>query len=144
VWGRAEQGAEEAAWTWTELPATSVGRYGCSGCVMSDGRFAVLGGQSCGGRNDGPTSSCEALAFGDGDAHWEPLPPMHDARSYFVCETVAGCPIVAGGLRLKSAELYDAELNRWLRLPCDLPFLGGFSLFGGRFGALAYMGSAVL
>ena len=59
---------------------------------------------------------------------------MHDARAYFACGTVAGCPIVAGGRGLKSAELYDAELNRWLRLPCDLPCES--SLYG--------MGSAVL
>jgi hypothetical protein len=36
----------------------SVARYGCRGCVMSYGRFAVLGGTS----NDHvPTSSCEVL-----------------------------------------------------------------------------------
>ena len=71
----------------------SVARAGCCECVMSDGRFAVLGGES----NDGATSSCEALAFDDGDAHWEPLPPMHDERYNFACGVVAGCPIVAGG-----------------------------------------------
>ena len=98
---------------------------------MSDGRFAVLGGES----NDGvPLSSCEALAF-DGVAHWELLPPMHDARDGFVCGAFAEWIIVDGGLGLKSAELYDAELNRWLRLPCDLP-----SYEAG----LSFMGSAVL
>jgi hypothetical protein len=97
---------------------------------MSDGRFAVLGGV----RNTAtPLSSCEALVV-DGDAHWEPLPPMHDSRAYFACGTVDGCPIVAGGRGLKSAELYDAELNLWLRHPCDLPYDGG----------LVGMGSAVL
>ena len=59
---------------------------------------------------------------------------MHDARSFFACGAVARCVIAAGGLGLKSAELYDAELNRWLRLPCDLPHVGG----------LSGMGSAVL
>jgi hypothetical protein len=49
VWGPPGQGAEDAAWTWTELPAMSVPCYGCSGCVMSGGRFAVLGGESSGG-----------------------------------------------------------------------------------------------
>jgi hypothetical protein len=105
VWGTPAQGAPDAAWSWRALPAMSVGRYGCCGCVMSDGRFAVLGGR---------TTSCEALVV-DGDAHWEPLPPMHDARDGFACGAVDGCPIVAGGEGLKSAELYDAELNRWLR-----------------------------
>jgi hypothetical protein len=114
VWGPPEHGAGDAAWTWTELPAMSAQRWGCCGCVMSDGRFAVLGGFI--------TSSCEALAF-DGDAHWEPLPPMHDARAYFACWAVAGCVIVAGGTGLTSAEVYDEELNRWLRLPCELPYV---------------------
>jgi hypothetical protein len=59
VWGPPVQGAPEAAWAWRQLPAMSVARRGCSGCVMSDGRFAVLGGMS--------TSSCEALAIGDND-----------------------------------------------------------------------------
>jgi hypothetical protein len=131
VWGPPEQGTLEAAWIWRELPAMSAARYACSGCVMSDGRFAVLGGHS----NDYDLmTSCEALAIDDGVAHWEPLPPMHDARSFFACGAVARCVIAAGGLGLKSAELYDAELNRWLRLPCDLPHVGG----------LSGMGSAVL
>jgi hypothetical protein len=103
----------------------SAGHYGCCGCVMSNGRFAVLGGA---------TSSCEALVVDDGDVHWDTLPPLHDARACFACGAVAGCVIVAGGTGLTSAEVYDAELNRWLRLPCDLPYDGG----------LRSMGSAVL
>jgi hypothetical protein len=130
VWGPPDQGAADAAWSWRALPAMSTARYGCGGCVLSDGRFAVLGGRS----NGNHPTSCEALAFDDGDAHWEPLPPMHDARDHFACGAVAGCPIVAGGYGLQSAELYDAELNRWLRLPCDLPYDDG----------LMSMGSAVL
>ena len=131
VWGAPEQGAPDAAWTWRELPAMIAERHGCCGCVLSDGRFAVLGGES----NDFvPMSSCEAPAIDGGDAHWEPLPPMNDARSFFACGTVAGCVIVAGGYARKSAEVYDEELNRWLRLPCDLPYVGG----------LHGMGSAVL
>jgi hypothetical protein len=47
---------------------------------------------------------------------------MHDTQSFFACGAVAGCVIVAGGEGLKSAEVYDEELNRWLRLPCDLPY----------------------
>jgi hypothetical protein len=113
-----QQGAADAAWSWTELPEMSTGRYSCCGCVMSDGRFAVLGGQ----RNGVPMSSCEALVIDAGVAHWAPLSPMHNARSFFACGAVAGCVIVAGGRGLKSAEVYDEELNRWLRLPCDLPY----------------------
>jgi hypothetical protein len=108
----------------------SVPCRGCSGCVMSDGRFAVLGGSSGGVA----TSSCEALAIGDGDEHWVPLLPMHDARRYFACAAVAGCVIVAGGWGRSSAEVCDEALGRWLRLPFNLPHNGG----------LGYMGSALL
>ena len=97
---------------------------------MSDGRFAVLGGRS----NDGDTSSCEALMVGR-DEHWHSLPPMHHARSFFVCAAVARCIIVAGGRGTPSAEVYDEALNRWIRLPCELP--GGNTY-------LESMGSALL
>jgi hypothetical protein len=63
VWGPPEQGGADTACAWTELPAMSGVRYGCCGCVLSDGRFAVLGGF----RNGALTSSCEALVV-DGDA----------------------------------------------------------------------------
>jgi hypothetical protein len=116
VLGTPEQEAHTAAWTWTRLPNMSVARYNCSGCVMSDGRFAVLGGA-------GPTSCCEALTLGDG-AHWRPLPSMHDSRDRFACVAVAGCIIVAGGRHCQSAEVFDEALGRWLRLPHDLPYVG--------------------
>jgi hypothetical protein len=112
VWGAPENGAPDAAWMWRELPAMIDERGGCPGCVMSDGRFAVFGGF---------TSSCEALTIDAGGEHWEPLSPMHDVRRFFACGAVARCVIVAGGTGLKSAEVYDQELNRWLRLPFDLP-----------------------
>jgi hypothetical protein len=93
-----------------------VARYGCCGCVMSDGRFAVLVGRGIGGS----LSSCEALVIGE-TAHWEPLPPMHESRHYFACAAVARCVIVAGGVGRTSAEVYDESRNRWLRLPHNLP-----------------------
>jgi hypothetical protein len=100
VWGPPAQGATDTSWIWRAIPEMSVGRFACCGCVVSDGRFAVLGGQS----NWAPTSSCEALVV-DGDAHWEPMPPMHDARNFFACGAVTGCVIVAGGRGRKSVEL---------------------------------------
>jgi hypothetical protein len=128
MWGPPVQGAADATWTWRQLPAMSVARFGCSGCVISDGRFAVLGGWSGGGY----TSSCEALTIGDDDEHWAPLLPMHDTRAYFSCAAVAGCVIVAGGWGQNSAEVYDEVLGRWLRLPFNLPH------------DLSHMGSALL
>jgi hypothetical protein len=121
-----EQGVSNAAWIWSKLPAMSAHRYGCCGCVMSDGCFAVLGGVS----NSVYTSSCEALAIDEGVAHWEPLPPMHDTRSHFACGDVAGCVIAAGGHGRKSAEVYDESRGRWLRLPNDLPYENGLALMG--------------
>jgi len=122
ILGPPVQGAMDAAWTWRALPPImSVARHGYGGCVLSDGRFAVLGGIS----NHVYTSSCEALSFG-ADEHWTPLPPMHEVHAYLACAAVAECIIVAGGMRRISAEVYDEVLGRWLRLPCGLPHSGGF------------------
>jgi hypothetical protein len=122
VLGGAAQGPLDAAWSWKELPAMIAGRFGCCGCVMSDGRFAVLGGSSY--PNGDPVSSCERLVVDD-DEHWEPMPPMHDASYNFACAAVAGCVIVAerSGEEILhiSAEVYDEVRGRWLRLPCNLP-----------------------
>jgi hypothetical protein len=128
VWGPPEQGGGDQAWAWRDLPAMSVERYGCCGCVMSDGRFAVFGGVGLGS----PFSSCEALVMGDNE-HWKPMPPMYDSRQDFACGAVAGCIVVAGGWGRTSAEVYDESRNRWLRLPHDLPY-----------GQLYSMGSALL
>ena len=121
MWGPSLQGAQDAAWTQIELPPMSGGRFGRSGCVLRDGRFAVIGGRN----NSGNTSSCEVLSFGD-DEEWQPLPPMHDSRRFFVCVAVAGCVIIVGGVpHRRSAEVFDEVLGRWQRLPCDLPHAGG-------------------
>jgi hypothetical protein len=122
MWGPPVQGALDAASTWRELPAMRIGRSGCRGCVLSDGRFAVLGGYS----SPTYTSSWEALTVG-GDEYWSPLPPMHDSRgARFACAAVAECIIVAGGdPQRKSVEVFDDVLGRWLQLPHDLPCNGG-------------------
>ena len=129
IWGPPEQGAQDVAWTWTEQPAMSTARYSCSGCVMSDGRFAVLGGSTNDGWIGAPISSCEVLTLGD-NTHWEPLPPMHDARRNFACAAIAGCIIVAGGHNCQSTEVYDEVLGRWLRLPHDLPHVSRMGISG--------------
>ena len=49
-------------------------RLGCGGCMMSDGRFAVLGDM------DHASGSCEALGgIAIVDEICPPLPPMHDS-----------------------------------------------------------------
>jgi hypothetical protein len=118
VWGPPASGAANTAWTWTQLPAMSVERRGCCGCVMSDGRLTVLGGMTDGSLS----SSCEALMVTEG-GHWVSLPPMHRGRYSFTCAAVARCIVVVGGPG-RSAEVYDEILNRWTRLPCDLPGVG--------------------
>jgi hypothetical protein len=120
------QGTQLTAWTWKVLPAMSDGRYHGGGCVLSDGRFTVIGGIT----NSGFTSSFEALSLAD-DGDWDALPPMHDARSMFACVAVAGCIIVAGGApHGRLAEVFDEHLGRWLRLPCALPHAGGLVFMG--------------
>mmetsp|Transcript_33653 Transcript_33653/g.54016 ORF Transcript_33653/g.54016 Transcript_33653/m.54016 type:complete len:193 (-) Transcript_33653:694-1272(-) len=120
--------------TWRELPEMSVARGGCRGCVLSDGRFAALGGRNV---EDEDLSSCEALTVGNKE-EWESLPSMNEVRSSFACVAVAGCIVVAGGdlsgveFASRSVEVFDEVLSRWLRLPCDLPY------------RLSDMGSALL
>jgi hypothetical protein len=124
MWGPPVQGTMDAACNRRELPAMSVVRLGCGGCVLSDGRFAVFGGRLGDMSNYVGTSLGEVLSF-DADEHWTPLPPMQEMRTHFACAAVAECIIVAGGLRCTSAEVYDEALGRWLRLPCNLPHNGG-------------------
>jgi hypothetical protein len=113
----------------------SVARDGCKECVLSNGCFAVLGGFD--GNNEA-LSSCEALTVGH-DEHWEVLPSMHEARSYFACAAVAECIVVAGGacctplaglVYLRSAGAFDEVLGGWLRLPCGLPYDDGVCAMG--------------
>jgi hypothetical protein len=116
----------------------SIARIACRGCVLSDGHFAVLGGDD---RIGGEClSSCEALVV-DHDDQWEALPSMHMARSNSACAAVAKCALVASGYGgcdygdlLRPAEAFDEVLGHWLQLPCDLPYAGG----------LCGMGSALL
>jgi hypothetical protein len=130
------QGALDTAWTWREMPAMSVARASCRGCVLSDGRFAVLGGED---NNNEPLSSCEVLTVSDNE-HWEMLPPMHEVRTLFACVAVAGCIVVAGGCggrnpqglwdSVRTAEVFDEVFDRWVRLPCDLPHNAGLNAMG--------------
>jgi hypothetical protein len=125
VWGPPEGEAPGTMWTWTGLPSMSVGRTLFCGCVMSDGRFAILGGSSTG--SPLVLSSCEALKVGE-DEHWTLLPPMHHTRMDFACAAVARCIIVVGrGMIVvgsdstSKCEVYDEVHDRWLQLPCNFP-----------------------
>jgi hypothetical protein len=130
-------GATAATRTWRALPSLSVGRKGCAGCVLSDGRFAVLGGKIPNDhRGFFRTSSCEALSSGVG-GHWKALPPMHHSRFDISCAAVAKCVIVAGGqfechCSNCRMEVFDEVLDRWLIPPCNLSHSGGALQSTGR------------
>jgi hypothetical protein len=116
------------SWQWMDLPSTSVAREGFGACVMSYGRFAVFGGRS---HNYTSTLlSCEALTLVGPDARWDPLTPMHRARRHFVCASIGGCAVVAGGDLSNTVEVYEEGLGRWRRLPCNLPDSAGTSSMG--------------
>jgi hypothetical protein len=139
-----EQADLEHVWMRKPLPKPNLFLgHSSRGCVLNDGRLAMLGGRPWiyfEGR-PGPSNylvslPCEALTIGvDGASHWDPLPPMRTAiphyfgggRHYFACEAVAGCVIIAGGqsssydYQLRSVEVYEEALGRWWRLPCNLP-----------------------
>jgi hypothetical protein len=120
-----------ASWQWRALPGMGVLHRYSGGCVLSDGRFAVFGGQDTSGAD---TSSCEVLTLDADGARWSTLSPMHEPRCGFACVAIGGCVVVAGGGGLTSAEVYEEGLGRWRRLPCRLPH-------GSQ---LCWMGSALM
>ena len=129
-----EEGSIDGAWRWRELPNMSVHREGHAACVMSDGRFAVLGGMTMiptttmigGVYRSSTTTSCEALSL-DGRERWESLPDMLVPRYGCVCVALEGCVIVAGGVTggpdaQEIMEVYEEDFGVWRRLPCVLPY----------------------
>lgn len=91
----------------------AVARADASGCVLADGRFAVVGGYADDGemRKDG-----EVFAAG----RWEPLhADLLSNRSAHALVAVAGGMIAIGGEDegAVAAELFDEESRRWLALP---------------------------
>ena len=55
--------------------------------------------------------------------HWDPLPPMHHARSDLRAQRWPDAlSLREGALQgTASTEVYDEALDRWIRLPCDFP-----------------------
>jgi len=59
---------------------------------------------------------------------------MLEARSYFACEAVAKCIVVAGGYQptmlgsvtLRSVDVLDEVTGRWFQLPRNLSYDDGF------------------
>jgi len=46
---------------------------------------------------------------------------MNEPRWGFACAAIGGCVIVAGGVGLTSAEVYEDGLGRWRRLRSVFP-----------------------
>ena len=104
--------------------------------MLSDGRFAVFGGEDDGDR----ITSCEVLTLDGNIERWDPLPPMPEARTCFACAAIGGCVIVAGGYGCSSlsVDVYEEALGRWRRLPWILPhYIGATS-------GVYHMGSATM
>ena len=127
LWPPEDGSAAEASWRWRYLPAMSVGRRGGRCCVLSDGRFAVFGGDD---DNYNVLASGEVLTLDGAIERWDALPSMHEPRRLFACASIGGCVIVAGGVRSVTCEVYEEALGRWRRLPCNLPHDGQLFAMG--------------
>jgi len=111
----------DASWQWRALPGGSIEHIGGSGCVLSDGRFAVFGGMDFHGIS---IMSCEALTLDAEGARWDVLPPMHERRRSFACAAIGGCVVIAGGTGSITVDVSEKGLRRWRRFPCSLPHDG--------------------
>jgi hypothetical protein len=105
---------------WTELPSMTKARKHAAGCVLPDGRFAVVGGCSAAGDSlysDGEVYDCARN-------EWTPLPApigmVGGGRHCAALVPVAGGMLILGGDgpdQSIEAELWDEESQRWLKLP---------------------------
>ena len=88
-------------------------RSGAAGCVLADGRFAVVGGQGVDGQLLEDAEAFDAVA-----GRWEPLPKMATSRTCHALVAVPGGMVAVGGdERAAAAELFDEESGRWIALP---------------------------
>lgn len=99
-------------------------RQGGTGCVLSDGPFALFGCRMAGNNNvagEKDADACAKLIIDADGACWKDLPPMHQKRNRFACAAVAGCVLFADGCCDPTVEVYEEGLRCWRRLPCNLP-----------------------
>jgi hypothetical protein len=105
---------------WTELPPMTEAREDAAGCVLPDGRFAVVGGYSTAHirLDDGEVYDCARN-------EWTPLPApsgmVAGGRDCAALVPVAGGMLILGGEDdtngCVDAELLDEESQQWLELP---------------------------
>jgi hypothetical protein len=105
---------------WTELPPMATARLHAAGCVLPDGRFAVVGGR---GHPDDDIQRCGEV-YDCGRNEWTPLPApigmVGGGRECAALVPVAGGMLILGGRANDGsveAELWDEESRRWLELP---------------------------
>eukprot|EP01047_Picozoa_sp_COSAG01_P052523 COSAG01_NODE_5531_length_4203_cov_8.341618_2_plen_521_part_00 len=104
---------------WTELTPMTTARLHAAGCVLPDGRFAVVGGTNDdGSQRDGEVYDCARN-------EWTPLPaPFGMVGGHRYCAAlvpVAGGMLILGGYAddgsMAEGELWDEESQRWLEVP---------------------------
>jgi hypothetical protein len=112
---------------WSVLPALAARRQFCAGCVASDGRFVVSGGED----ERGVHESCEA--YNPLLNCWEPAADMNVARSGHAMCRVGGDLLIAGGRgkgkvtkrgpdTVPEMEVCDVSTGRWLLRAQDQNF----------------------
>ena len=110
---------DPATGTRTRLPSMATPRRIPEGVVLSDGRFAVLGGYN----NFGQLASCVVLDLRT--LQWAPLPHMLQPRLHFAVFSVGSSVVVAGGRGpghqpwLDSVEVLELDEpdSRWRAVP---------------------------
>ena len=129
---------DPAADTWTELPPMSHRRDNTSGCILADGRFAVVGGCFTDWGDDPDDATDEYnfpheprewgggavhLIFGDAEVfdpelnEWSALPDMPCEQNYHNAISVGGSMLVHGW---RDDLLYDCGADQWFELPARL------------------------
>jgi hypothetical protein len=110
---------------WTELPPMTTARVNAAGCVLQDGRFAVVGGHNDSDYTDGGLL-CDGEVYDCARNEWRLLPaPMGmvgGGRHSAALVPVAGGMLICGGdaddqSRDDQVELWDEESQLWLKLP---------------------------
>lgn len=121
---------------WTELPPMTKARLSAAGCMLPDGRFAVVGGCTRPAPSDTDTTTqSDGEMYDCARNEWTPLPTpigmVGGGRQFAALVPVAGGMLICGGDaedRSVEAELWDEESKRWLKLPYgNVPFLRGFA-----------------
>lgn len=98
---------------WSILPALSARRQFCAGCVDTQGRFFVSGGEDERGVHD----TCEA--FNPARNCWEAAPDLIHGRSGHTMCRIGGALFIAGGRGngktklLSELEVLDVTQDRW-------------------------------